>query len=275
LKDSSYLFDFGKEGARIAQHYGVEGSIHVNDWVFQYIYHLNQKNAAKTLDVYLQSGAASAAKLRDLVSEIQGAKVVDGKVAPPMSILDFASGYGCVARHIRNAFAQANLVAMDIHENAIYFNQNNLGIQGAVSNVNPSLVDPFFKFDVVFSLSFFSHLPRKMIFPWLEKLSLFVKTGGILIFTTHGKVTHLNHLAHLVVDSEGYAFEKTSEQKDLSLDDYGNAVTYPKFIVRECEKLANMELVYFKQAAWWTHQDVFVLRRLRDERGASDVHKVS
>jgi SAM-dependent methyltransferase len=196
-----------------------------------------------------------------LIAELQGARVADGAIADAMTILDAPSGYGCVARHLKNVIPHGKVVSLDHDDKAMYFNQAHLGVQAAVLDVNPARVNPFFQFDVVFALSFFSHMPRARIGPWLEKLVQFVKVGGIFIFTTHGKTTHRDHLGHLSVDAEGYAFEKTSEQKDLSLDDYGNAITYPILIFRELDRLRDVDVVMFRSAAWWTHQDLYVARK--------------
>lgn len=258
---ANYLLDSGEIGAAMASKYGVTADIHVDDHFFGYLSGLYGQDLQKTLDVYLSTGKTSAEKIRDLIAELQGAKVVDGKVTDPMTILDFASGYGCVARHFKNVIPQGKVVAIDIHDKAMYFNTAHLGVQAVVSDINPARVNPFFQFDVVFALSFFSHLPKERIGPWLDKLVQFVKVGGLLMFTTHGMTTHRDHLAHMKVDPDGYAFEKTSEQKDLSLDDYGNAITYPLLIFKELNRLRDIELVMFRAAAWRTHQDLYVVRK--------------
>lgn len=261
--DDSYLRPAPATAGSLRDQYRVVTDIHLDDWVFSYLHALYGSDMDKTLEIYLRSGRASAEKIRDLIGDLQGARIEGGKIGAPMTLLDFASGYGCVTRHIRNVIPAGKVVAMDIHDKAMYFNSANLGVQAAVSRTNPAEVDAFFEFDVVFVLSFFSHLPRARIRPWLSKLVEFVKVGGILLFTTHGITTHRDHLAHLRVDSEGYAFERTSEQKDLSLDDYGNAVTYPALIFKEIDALGNVDLLSFRAASWWGHQDHYVVRKVR------------
>lgn len=259
---TSYVLDLGSAGERLGRKYGVVPDIHRDDFVFQYLYGMFGKDLEKTLDIYLNSGRVSAQKIRDLVAELQNAPLQGDQIVAPMTLLDFASGYGCVARHMRNVIPHGKLVTMDIHEKAYYFNAKNLGLQSAMSAETPEMVKPFFAFDVVFCLSFFSHLPRARIGPWLVKLAEFVKVGGLLLFTTHGVTTHRDHLRHLRVDAEGYAFERTSEQRDLSLDDYGNAITYPSLIFGELRHVPSIELVMFRSAAWWTHQDLYVVRKV-------------
>jgi len=47
-------------------------------------------------------------------------------------------------------------------------------------------------FDVVFALSFFSHVPEATFGRWLRALFAGVSEGGILIFTTHGLASQPN-----------------------------------------------------------------------------------
>jgi cyclopropane fatty-acyl-phospholipid synthase-like methyltransferase len=179
-----------------------------------------------------------------------------------MTLLDFASGYGGVTRHFRNLIPQGKVVAMDVHDKAMYFNTAHLGVQGVVSDVDPGRVNPFFRFDLVFAIGFFSHLPRHRVGAWLDVLARFVKVGGILLFTAHGSKVHRERFAYLRPDSDGYAFERTSDQDDLALDEYGNAITYPRFMLREVERLSGVELVAFRSAYWWNDHDLYVLRRV-------------
>jgi SAM-dependent methyltransferase len=258
---ASYLLDTAEIGGALSSKYGVTADIHVDDAIFGDLYRHYGQDLGKALDAYLASGLASAEKIRDLVAELQGARIVDGRITDAMTLLDFGSGYGCVARHFRNVIPQAKLVAIDMQDKAMYFNAAHLGVQAVVSDVNPVRVNPFFHFDVVFSLSLFSHQPRDRIGPWLAKLVQFVKVGGIFLFTTHGKTTHREHLPHLKVNEEGYGFERTAASNDFSPDEHGNAITYPLLMFKELDRLPNIDLVMFKGAAWWGHQDLFVVRK--------------
>ncbi len=260
-EQASYLLDTGEAGRALAEKYDVSPDVHVNDSIFTYLNNLHTKDLQKTLDVYLASGRSSSEKIRDLIVELQGARVVDGRITDSMTILDFAAGYGCVARHFKNLIPQGKLVALDTRDEAMYFNTAHLGLQAAMSDVNPARVNPFFQFDVVYALSFFSHTPKERIGPWLEKLAQFVKVGGLLMFTTHGTTTHRDHLAHLKVDHDGYAFERAAGENAQPSYESGNAITYPLLILKELARLRNVDLVMFRNAAWWAHQDLYVLRK--------------
>src|SRR5215203_5511245 len=113
---ANYLLETGEIGPALSREYGVTADIHVDDHIFGYLYWLYGKDLGKTLNIYLSSGKTSSEKIRDLIAELQGAKIVDGKITDAMTILDFASGYGCVARHFKNVIPNGKLVAIDIHD---------------------------------------------------------------------------------------------------------------------------------------------------------------
>ena len=177
-------------------------------------------------------------------------------------MLDFASGFGCVARHLKNVIPQGKVVALDVHQDAMYFNIAHLGVQAAVSDADSSRVEPFFQFDVVYALEFFTHQPRAQIGPWLDTLVRFVKVGGILVFTAHGATIQRGHFPHLRPDADGYAFEQPAQLTDAPRDEFGTAITYPKFMFREIERLPGVEVEIFRSGAWWNHQDLYALRRV-------------
>jgi 2-polyprenyl-3-methyl-5-hydroxy-6-metoxy-1,4-benzoquinol methylase len=144
-----------------ARDYRVTADIHYDDYIFNTLYMLKGKNLESGARHYYLSGRTSAEKIRDIVALHRHMKLPLDRLDMPISILDFASGYGCVSRHMRNVFPNSNVVAMDIHEKAYYFNTENLGVKAAISRTQPEDVETFFEFDVVFALSFFSHIPKK------------------------------------------------------------------------------------------------------------------
>jgi SAM-dependent methyltransferase len=252
LPRNGYVFDLG-EYAEAATKYGIIPDIFAEDYIFNATYHYFKKNFGKSVEHYFLSGRVSATNIQELIPPRLRQQ--------PLEFLDFASGYGCVARHIRNVFPGANVTAMDIHEKAFYFNQNNLKIKAALSSVEPAGVTAPGQFDVVFALSFFSHMPRRTQMLWLAKLSEFVKPGGILIFTTHGETSHKTQMPDIPIGDDGYGFIAESEQFDLSTADYGHAVTYKRFMLPQVEKLDGMNLLDLREGFWWTHQDTYVLTK--------------
>jgi SAM-dependent methyltransferase len=173
--------------------------------------------------------------------------------------LDFASGYGSVARHLPNVAPTLHLSACDIHPQAVSFLKDVLSIDAFQSDTDPKRLE-LPKFDVVFALSFFSHLPKRTFAGWLEALFAAVNPGGVLIFTTHGEYAHKKVLAYiktLIVDDEQFGFVPGSEQRDLNRDDYGVTVCYPPFVISRLQQIPGVRLAQFSESDWWNVQDTY------------------
>ncbi|MFL9826141.1 methyltransferase domain-containing protein [Rhodoplanes sp. SY1] len=233
--------------------------IHPSDYVFLYLKRLSNGNDEAAATKYMTSGEESASRLRKLYDEATGQRV--GSPVNHIRILDFASGYGCVARSLRRHFPDAQLWCSDIHPQACEFIENSFGIDSILSTPDPENYKTELRFDFIFALSFFSHLPKHRFSSWLRKLSSMLDQNGIFLFTCHGLITHRDHLAHLSTDPSGFAFERASEQDDLPKSEYGQSVSYPSYVFNALDRVDELEVVYFCQGAWWGHQDVYIARR--------------
>lgn len=119
-------------------------------------YFIEDPSAA--VEYYISDGKNSAEKLKSLCEAL-----ID---APPAGILEFASGFGRVTRHLNTAYF--NVTASDIHPKAMSYIEKYIGVD--ICQSSPTHED--FKapkdFDVVFALSFFSHMPDKSFGRWLK-----------------------------------------------------------------------------------------------------------
>jgi SAM-dependent methyltransferase len=252
------LIDLSDRAIARAEAYHVASAIHFDDLIFAALYTVSpDKNLDHVADTYYLSGRTSAERVRDIVALYHVERGCDG----PLKILDFASGYGCVSRHIRNVVPSGKVVACDIHPAACDFHRQHLGIEAMQSVFEPERLTVQADFDVVVAISFFSHLPKRSFVPWLRKLGQFVKPNGILIFTTHGMQVHRASMPTVKVDRDGYGLIRDSEQFDIPLDYYIHAVTYPKFVHRAIEQVSDFELMMQFWSFWWLAQDTYVLRR--------------
>ena len=245
----------------VADTYKVLPNVALQDFIFRHHAVMAGHNLRVAYDAYLANGHKSSETIRDLVAQYLGLVPRESRLNEALTLLDFASGYGCVARHMRNVFPSAHLTTVDIHEAARAFNAEYLGLSARLSASNPEHLELAERHDVVFALSFFSHIPRRMQLPWLRTLANAVAPGGLLIFTTHGATSHQAHMPHIAVDAEGYGFVADSEQFDLPVEEYGSAVTYRSYIERNVAELPQMQMLGFHAALWWGHQDTFVLRK--------------
>jgi Methyltransferase domain len=217
--------------------------------------HPGFKSKEASIEYYFRDGENSANKFKELVERC-GFKTDQGH-----NLLEFASGYGCVSRHLQKVMPRSLITACDIHDEAIEFLQNKLGIHAILSKSNPEDLVFKEKYDLVFALSFFSHIPKNNFALWLRALKQCVKRSGYFVFTTHGLVSKRLHFgSDCQLDSEGFYFAPMSEQKDLSVADYGSTVVAPRFVFSLIEKLEGISLNYFQEGFWWGHQDVYVLK---------------
>lgn len=229
--------------------------VHPDDFIYQFlITNPTFPNKDQAVKYYFNDGRASADKLRHLVEQDLG---MAGKT---ISLLEFASGYGAVTRHLPNTLPNARIVACDIHPAAMEFLKTRLRAEVLLSNSVPEKFMPPQKFDVVFALSFFSHMPRSTWGRWLKQLYSVVAPDGYLIFTTQGP-TSKQFFPDAVLTDEGYWFKAESEQKDLDTDEYGQTIVTAEFVVREASKYIDRQPMLIRPAFWWTHQDMYVFKK--------------
>lgn len=204
---------------------------------------------------YFEGGESCAGQFADLVKQhAPGAK----------SILEFASGYGRVARYAKLTMPEIEWTSSDIHPEAVRFLEEKIGISAFASSHKPEEWRTDKKYDVVFALSFFSHMPDQTFAGWISSLLDSVGTGGLLIFTTHGAES-LRMMKKggmdAEFDSKGYYWHPHSDQLDLSASEYGTSAVSFQYVFNALSGIAPAELVRFQEAFWWKHQDLYVLRK--------------
>jgi hypothetical protein len=247
---------FTKEMLRLhrtaAKRQGVEPDIHPKDLIYWYLV-----NSWERIDVqinyYFEDGGRSATKVAELAAEMG----YDGQ--RKIKLLEFASGYGCVSRHLKK-IPQFDLVSCDIHPEAIDFLTRKIGVKAILSAHVPDHFSPPQKYDIVFALSFFTHLPRSSWGRWLKVLYNTVEAPGYLMFTTHGQ-TVLEMLKPTGLSDDGFGFSAESEQKDLDPEEYGSNITMPEFVHAQIvQQLGQVEVIH-RPTEWWKFQDLWIIRR--------------
>lgn len=230
----------------------VSRKIHSNDHLFSFIKSdPNLSSEDKAVNYYLETGLESANRLKEIINEFS--------YNESCSILEFASGYGCVSRHFKSVLPNAQVTPCDIHSAAIDF-LCEIGLRPILSRSNPEDLEFGQAFDVAFVLSFFSHVPKKRWRQWLYTLCKAVVPGGLVIFTTHGFASTPTH----PVDTDGFYFSPGSEQIDIDAFDYGTTVTTFDYVHHQIRSIPEVRLVKFREGLWWGHQDLYVLRKLLD-----------
>jgi SAM-dependent methyltransferase len=229
--------------------------IHEEDFIFRYFY---ERKAYQTKDAaihrYFELAEHSAQHLSKILSEYCK---YDG--TQRISLLEFASGYGAVTRHLRNVLPFVDLTACEIHSEAVTFLREKLKVRAIQSHSIPEQLVLPEKYDVVFALSFFSHMPKSTFSRWLTQLISFVKPGGCIIFTTHGLESR-QFFPNFQFDESGFCFQPRSEQADLDTAEYGMTCVRPDYVFSLLREEPRNRLLYFQEGLWWKHQDVYAVR---------------
>lgn len=245
-----------KENARYsAEKYSVRCEIHPSDFIFDFLIN-NQSfpDRASAVNYYFSDADNSARKLKSFLDSICG---FQGKL---VSLLEFASGYGCVTRHLAKILPNTHVTSCDIHNEAVTFINETLDVKAIVSNTIPELFRTPEKYNAVFALSFFSHMPDITWGRWLAALSDKCICGGYLIFTTHG-LQSMRCFVDPVLDERGYWFNASSEQHDLDTKDYGQTIVTRDYVEKRVSACPELELVYYEEAGWWGHQDLYIVKK--------------
>jgi hypothetical protein len=154
------------------------------------------------------------------------------------------------------------ITSSDIHPEANQLIFDELGGMSVQSSSVPESFDARREYDVVFALSFFSHIPARTWTRWLEALFKTLRVGESLIFTTHGLISLRKKQFDALLDEKGFYFRPESEQDDLDTSEYGITVRTPKFVVHQIEALGNCELSLVKTGLWRGHQDLYVAGKI-------------
>lgn len=247
--------DIANQCRRAASPFSVATPVHEQDMIFQFLV-TNPSFPSKfdAIRYYFSDGANSALKVKEFFD-----KYTDPTRESKL-ILEFASGYGAVTRHALKKLSPHILHACDIHPEAVQFLSSELGATSIQSSNSPSDLELPVRYEFIFVLSFFSHMPDNTWGEWLKRLYNGLAHNGVLLFTTHGEKSR-KFFQEAVLDENGYWFTASSEQKDLDVAQYGQTITSKAYVQRQLAKLEGAELLHFQEAGWWDHQDLYVVRK--------------
>jgi hypothetical protein len=103
--------------------------IHSNDLLFDYLVRIPMRgDRERATETYLRGGHDCARKFVDLCQELGDLN----------SILEFASGYGRVARHVAALAPKLSWTCCDIHSEAVAFIREKIGFPAFLSTIDPA-----------------------------------------------------------------------------------------------------------------------------------------
>jgi SAM-dependent methyltransferase len=175
------------------------------------------------------------------------------------SFLEFACGHGRFTRHLAPALPPGALTVSDVVPGCTDFLRRHWSVEGFDSATDPlALIIPK-RYEVVFALSLFTHLPESTWQAWLRRLYAAVAPGGLLVLTTHGEGAAQRSGVDL--GGRGFAFFAASESQALGAQQYGTTFTSARFAGEAIAAAAAPAEVVHLPMAFWSYQDAWILRR--------------
>ena len=170
--------------------------------------------------------------------------------------LDFGCGSGRVARHIAQIDG-ISLTGVDIDRTAIgWMAARRARLSSMVIDPHPPLPFDGASFDVVYSVSVFTHFDEQTQFAWLAELRRVLRDRGVLVATLHGpQLTYnrpdLSAGQHQALASRGFAF--ASGTGAFNED---SAFHTREYVLREWERF--FRSVDHRRSALFDYQDVAI-----------------
>ena len=202
---------------------------------------------------FLESGALAA-------DSIRAALVKAGVELERLgAILDFGCGCGRVLRHW-STLEGPEIWGTDYNERLVAWCRDNLPFARVERNeLEPPLPLEADRFDLVYGLSVFTHLPERLQHAWMDELRRVVTPGGHLLLTTHGR--HYLDRLHEEERQRFLAGELVVRWERVAGTNLC-AAYHPQAWVTE-QLASDFELVEFvpEGAQGNPHQDLYLLRK--------------
>ena len=226
---------------------GFAREIHPDDEMLQHLRAGADGEPARERCAYYRAGYEALCALENLLA-------CDGRTLRDVgSLLEFASGFGRLTRHLVRRIDPARIWTAEILPAAGPFLRSRFGVHTLDSvQVPGGLLLPR-RFDLIRVGSLFSHLPRHRFGPWLRRLHDALDDDGLLVFSTHGAGV----VAEVPKDPGGFTFVPHSESRTLAADEYGSTFVTPEAVhaIAAGQGLGGLRVL--PHELWWI-QDLWV-----------------
>ncbi|HEV2856242.1 MAG TPA: class I SAM-dependent methyltransferase [Thermoanaerobaculia bacterium] len=239
---------------------GVDLDISAADEMLLFFLYSQGQDLEQAVAMYLESGRRIWEAQRQVLAWRFGSMDWGGRV------LDFASGYGRVVRHITAEIPRERVWVADVYAEGVAFQERVLGVHGIVSSTGPEQFPCDTDFDAVLVSSLFTHLPEPRFLGWLRRLGSLVRPGGLLLFSVHDMSIWTRRTGSST--SAGIVFEELSESGSLSTSEYGSAWVTEEFVRSAVRQAVGPCPVLRIPRGLASFQDLYVV--LKEERAEGD-----
>lgn len=215
---------------------------------------------------FIASSPSSLNPVRDYLADgwrtLSELMVVMEKLDRPLikisSLLEFASGYGRLTRHLARVLP-GRVTCADVMPGSVEFLREQFDVEAFYSSFEPETIEFPRRYEVVFVLSLLTHLPVEVWGRWLRKLATAVEPGGVLIFTVHNEDVLRDQLG-VTFDETGYSFLSSSESPTLDPSQYGTTLATAEVVAEQVREALGTDPELWEENAFWVGHDAIVVR---------------
>jgi SAM-dependent methyltransferase len=183
-----------------------------------------------------------------------------------LAVLDFACGPGRVATELKKLAPTCRLEGSDIDREAIAWARANLRDVGefGANEPSPPTRYPDRRFDVIYSVSLFTHLDERAQDAWLKELARLLGPGGMFVTTVHGRFATQScsegELRELAERGIAYRVDRKGRFKLDGLPDFYQTTFHTReYVTRRWGSV--LEVVDYLEGGLGGHQDVVVMKK--------------
>jgi SAM-dependent methyltransferase len=175
------------------------------------------------------------------------------------NVLDFGCGCGRVIRNWHSF--SPNFYGTDYNMELIEWCKNNLNFcKFSINNLEPPINYPDDKFDFIYALSVFTHLPKILQIPWLEEMKRILKPNGVIFISVHG-----DHYKNLLTRQEKQLFEQGEliiHREEIAGSNTCNAFHPRQYIMNNFSKVMKVIDIVPEGALGNPYQDAILLQKI-------------
>ncbi len=225
-------------------------SIHRNDLMFAFHVFNHPREIKEAIYSYFKIGIRTATNLNLIATRFS---------IKTDSLLDFGSGYGRVSRFFPQVFPDTAITVSEVKGHSLKFQKEQFGFNGIEHTQEAESLGNS-SYDLILSLSVFTHLPKTSFEAWLDKLINTLNPKGGLVFTFNNITTFKEHAPnpdfHYLTLSEDSSFSFVSDSlSDTS--EYGSTYVSHRYLT---DFLNNYDVKFtFLKHEYTPHQESIIV----------------